>query len=198
MLKENLQIRLTEAGIFFTGEKYKTSLSLASHLFEQNRLAACKVILDNLPTKDELLETLVAKLKGKSIYKTLRRIHENKDVDSLTKVKGLSSLVTHCVIEMQAGGTEYGMLLPILLEKEEELISELSLAAIPVAKKLAKAINQLQQEMSMVPFDRRELTVAIDNLTDSAREALADAVKDKDVNIIFNILGMKQITSFKK
>ena len=196
MLKHKLQNRLTEAEVFFVGEKYKTSLSLASHLLEQGQLGACKDILDKLPTKDELLETLVVKLKGKSIYKTLWRIHENKDVDSLTKVKGLSSLVTHCVIEIQAGGTEYGMLLPILLEKEEELISELTLAAVPVAKKLAKMIIQIQKDMSMVPFDRRELSVAIDNMTDNAREALADAVKDKDVYKIFNILGMKEITKF--
>lgn len=123
--KKKLLNRIEEAKKYFSSEKYDTCISLASRFLEQNSLNACENTLNKLPTKDLLLESLVTKLKGKSVYKTLKQIHENKDMDNLTKVKGLSSLITHCIIEMQSGSKEFGFLLPILLEKESELINEL-------------------------------------------------------------------------
>lgn len=122
---KKLQDRLDEAKKYFSGERYRTALSLASELLEQKNLVGCKEILGRFPNKDQLFESLVAKLKGKSVYKTLEQIHENKEIDTLTKIKGISSLITHCVIEMKNGSAEYGMLLPVLLEKENELIFSL-------------------------------------------------------------------------
>lgn len=122
---KKLQNKIDEARKYFPGEKHKTSLSLASRLLEQKNLIGCEEILNKFPTRDQLFESLVAKLKGKSIYRTLKQIHENKEIDALTKIKGVSSLMTHCIIEMQSGNLEYGMLLPVLLEKESELIFSL-------------------------------------------------------------------------
>ena len=79
-------------------------------------------MLDRLPTRDQLFESLLTKLKGKSVYKTLRQIHEKTEVSDLTKLKGISSLITHCIIEIEGGRKEFGMLLPTLLEKLSELI----------------------------------------------------------------------------
>jgi len=123
--KKNLLKRIEEAKKYFFTEKYKTCISLASMLLEQNKLTACEEVLTKLPTKDILLESLVSKLKGKSVYKTLKQIHENKNMNPLVKIKGLSSLITHCSIECQNGKKEYGVLFPPLLEKLNELISEL-------------------------------------------------------------------------
>lgn len=119
--KKKLQNRLEESKKFFVGEKYKTCISLASMFLGQGNIGSCEETLNKLPSKDQLLERLVSKLKGKSVYKTLKQIHE-KDVDGLTKLKGISSLITHCVIEMQDGKREYGMLLPLLIEKEKDLV----------------------------------------------------------------------------
>ena len=124
--KTLLRNKLDEAKKYFSNsEKYKTSLSLASNLFEQSNLEACRDILDKLPTRDSLLKTLVSKLEGKSIYRTLKKIHEDKEVDTLMKAKGISSLITHVLIEMESGNSEFSILLPQLLEKENELLYQL-------------------------------------------------------------------------
>ena len=120
--KIHLRNRIEESKRYFSTDQYQTVLSLAESFLSQGNLLSCSNMLDRLPTKDHLLESLVAKLKGKSVYKTLRQIHEKDDVSPLTKIKGLSSLITHTIIEMEAGRKEYGILLPILLEKQSELI----------------------------------------------------------------------------
>jgi len=123
--KKKLQKRVEEAKKYFFNEKYSTCISLAENNLEQDNLESCEALLNKLPTIDLLLESLISKLKGKSVYKTLKRIHENKEEDNYTKLKGLSSLITHCIIEVQSGNKEYGVLLPILVEKEKELINEI-------------------------------------------------------------------------
>jgi hypothetical protein len=123
--KEQLANLLKEAKKYFTSEKYTTLVSLADNLLAQGNLDGCKEMLDRLPTRDMLLESLVAKLKGKSVYKTLEQIHESKDISVATKLKGLSSLVTHALIEIEKGNVEYKILLPALLETESQLIKNL-------------------------------------------------------------------------
>ena len=123
--KKKLQERLALVEKYYTGDKYRTTVSLASHQLSQNNLKACRALLERLPGEDQLLGSLVAKLKGKSIHKTLKKIHEDKNVDTLTKIKGLSSLITHCIIEIQGGAPEFGILLPKLVEREASLIGDL-------------------------------------------------------------------------
>jgi len=120
--KIHLRNRIEESKRYFATDQYQTVLSLAESFLSQGNLVSCSNMLDRLPTKDQLLESLVAKLKGKSVYKTLRQIHEKDGVSPLIKIKGISSLLTHCIIEMESGRKEYGILLPILLEKQSELI----------------------------------------------------------------------------
>ena len=125
MTKEELLDLLIISEKYFTGEKYQTLVSLARRMFETKNLSASEEVLLSLPTSDQLLTELVSKLKGKSIYRTLKKIHENKEVSTLVKLKGLSSLITHTIIEMESGRSEFGMLLPMLLEKENELLYDL-------------------------------------------------------------------------
>lgn len=110
---------------YFTREKFQTQVSLARHHFNTSSFKTCEAVVKLFPTSDSLMAELMEKLKGKSIFRTLKKIHENKDVGPLITLKGLSSLITHTIIEMEQGRSEYGMLLPKLLEKQQELLYEL-------------------------------------------------------------------------
>jgi len=125
MTKEELLGLLVVSEKYFTGEKYRTLVALARRMYETKRFVPLEEALLSLPNSDELLTELVSKLKGKSIYRTLKKIHENKEEGTLIKLKGLSSLITHTIIEMESGRSEFAMLLPVLLEKENELLYDL-------------------------------------------------------------------------
>jgi hypothetical protein len=125
MNKNELLNNLLVAEKYFTSDKHLTQVSLARQRFTSDSFKACEEIVKQLPTSDSLLAELMEKLKGKSIFRTLKKIHENKDVGPMVKLKGLSSLITHTIIEMEHGRPEYGILLPMLLEKEQELLYEL-------------------------------------------------------------------------
>ena len=120
-----LLTKLQIAEKYFTCERYRTLVSLARSKFIAGNHSACEALVAKLPTVESLLEELLEKLKGKSIYRTLEKIHKNESVSALVKLKGLSSLITHTVIEMEKGNTEFGLLLPSLLEKTQTLLYEL-------------------------------------------------------------------------
>lgn len=117
--------RLFEAEKYFTKKKYVSTVELARELFERGQFDLCKVQLNKLPTSAELLEKLVEKLEGKSVYKTLKQIQEDKVGNDFTTLKGLLSLGTHIVIECEHGNEEYQILLPNLLEKIGEILYEI-------------------------------------------------------------------------
>jgi hypothetical protein len=119
MDKDQLLNRIVIAEKYFIRDKFQTQVALARQKFITDSFKACEVIVNNFPTKETLLSELMEKLKGKSIFRTLKKLHENKDVGALIKLKGFSSLITHTIIEMEQGKTEYGLLLPMLLEKEQ-------------------------------------------------------------------------------
>ena len=77
---------------------------------------------DTFPTQDVLMSKLVEKLKGKSVYKTLKSISEGKVDNTSTSLKGLFSLGTHIAIEVESGNKEYGMLLPLLHERIGKIV----------------------------------------------------------------------------
>lgn len=117
--------RLLEAEKYFTKKKYMDIVELARELFERGQFDLCEEQLDKLPTIAELLESLIERLKDKHLYKTLRKIQESKVGNDLLTAKGLSSLLTHTIIEVEQGNTEYKILLPNLLEKISEIIYKL-------------------------------------------------------------------------
>jgi len=125
MQLNQLRNRLAIVEKYFTGEHHRTAVSLATKSFNEGKYKACWEMCSRLPTKESLLIQLIEKLKGKSIYKTLKKIHKDESVGACTKLKGLSSLITHTVIEMENGGKEYGLLLPSLVEKIQALLYEL-------------------------------------------------------------------------
>jgi len=113
--------KLTEAEKYFIKKEYVDTVELARELFERGQFDLCEKELRKLPTNGELLENLVERLRGKSVYKTLKQIQEGKAGNDLLTLKGLLSLGTHIVIECEHGNTEYRILLPNLLEKIGEI-----------------------------------------------------------------------------
>ena len=60
------------------------------------------------------------RLEGKSVVTTLREAMVAGD--ELKALKGFSSLLTHLVIEIEHGKTEYRCMIPIVYEKVGQLI----------------------------------------------------------------------------
>lgn len=73
----------------------------------QNNTSEAESRLRKFKTEEELLQILEEKLKGKSAYYTLKRIREGKIETLHQAMKGLSSLVTHSIIEAEHGNLEY-------------------------------------------------------------------------------------------
>lgn len=117
-----LLTRLSEAEKYFTKKEYVGINKRAEELFERGEFTLCKKELDKLPNSAQLLETLVSKLKDKHLYKTLRKIQEGKVPNDLLTAKGLSSLLTHVIIEVEQGNNEYKVLIPVVAEKLNEII----------------------------------------------------------------------------
>jgi hypothetical protein len=72
--------------------------------------------------ENQLMKNLLEKLRGKSVYRTLKVISE-KNIDSgPVALKGLFSLGTHIAIEMEQGNTEYQKLLPSLCNRIRSIL----------------------------------------------------------------------------
>ena len=77
--------------------------------------------IKRFPTYKQLLETLISKLKGKSVYTNLTKIFKGENVVKEDKAIAISSLITHCLIEMKTN-REYRMLIPDLHKKLGEIV----------------------------------------------------------------------------
>lgn len=123
--KVKLLERLVKVEKYFTKEKYFPILKQARKLFENGKFDLCDKKLNELPSSAELLEQLRNKLKDKHLCRTLRKIEEGKAENSLLVAKGLSSLLTHIIIECEHGNLEYKILIPNVVEKINEVIYSL-------------------------------------------------------------------------
>jgi hypothetical protein len=90
---------------------------LVDRLYRENKFDEVREALSSFPTYESLLSTLVSKLKGKSVFTTLKKVAENKETDKYTKLKGLYSLSTHACIECENGNSEYKLVLHRLYEQ---------------------------------------------------------------------------------
>lgn len=105
---------------FFGGTKYGSIVEKAKKQFDLNESANVKKTLSRLPSDTELLQLLIEKLKGKSVYTTLKRLGSNSS--KIKEAKALSSLLTHAVISLEQGETEFTKLLPLLLSKVNDKV----------------------------------------------------------------------------
>lgn len=119
--------KLSEYDSYFKDDpQCKSTMGLAHTLYNSMNYALCEKTLEKLPTRADLLASLMEKLKGKSAYKNLLKIQEGCIPEvSFTTLKGLSSLMTHAVISCEQGDTRYKRLLPYIAEKIDQLIYQL-------------------------------------------------------------------------
>jgi len=113
---DSVLVRLEEARTFFANTQYSHIIKEADRYFRRGELGLCLAQLGRLPSAKELLAELVERLKGKSVYKTLERAKRNGR-KGMVELKALSSLLTHAVIECEKGRLEYRRLIPLLLER---------------------------------------------------------------------------------
>ena len=109
--------KLTEAEKYFKGTKYEYLIPALEACVEASQYAEAEKLIEQFPTTGQLLNTLIESLKGKSAYRTLKRIAENKVKDNAEMLKGLFSLGTHISIEVNKGNKEYSSLYPLVYEK---------------------------------------------------------------------------------
>jgi hypothetical protein len=107
---------------FRSNPKYYPIARTAADLFEQGKEQECLDEMKKLPNEAMLLDKLVEKLKGKPVYKTLKKISCGSIDSDYEEMKGWFSLGTHIAIELERGVYEYGLLLPMLYEKIGRLV----------------------------------------------------------------------------
>ena len=120
MINKELFNKLAIAEKYFKKSKYSKMVEKAIYAYNEGTFVACETYLNQLPTEKDLLKALLEKLKGKSVYRTLKKIQENKLQTNFTELKGLTSLLTHVLIECEKS-SEYRFLIPSLLDKINEV-----------------------------------------------------------------------------
>jgi hypothetical protein len=105
----------------FSATRYEAQMQKVVEAYQFGSEKSVDEALKGLPTEYQLLEAIVSKLKGKSVYTNLCKIIKNENVDSVDKAIGLSSLLTHVLIEARTN-REYRMLIPTLLRKLEDIL----------------------------------------------------------------------------
>ena len=81
-------------------------------------------ILMQLNPDYQLLESLIVKLKGKSVYAGLKKITENRDASTEQAMISTSSLLTHVLLELRENKA-YRKLIPDLIKKLQVLEEKL-------------------------------------------------------------------------
>lgn len=105
--------------------EFRKTVESARRLFDTGAYNSCELVLKRIPTVGELTERLISKLRGKSVYKSVKvLLREDRDQDPLLKVKASSSLLTHAAIEAKTR-PEYVVVMKTLLEALNSLVFEL-------------------------------------------------------------------------
>lgn len=117
MNRLELRKKLIQATDIFEHTKYGPIVKSAQSYERAGNWAALEEALGRLPSVDDMLAALMEKLQGKSVYTTIKRIREHKEEHGWTVLKGLTSLLTHVIIECEQGRTEYKLLIPTLLDR---------------------------------------------------------------------------------
>jgi hypothetical protein len=108
---------------YFKGTKYNDSLNETLNYYKQENWVKVDECVKKFPTEMELFETLVNKLKTKSVYQGLKDIYEGKG-KGLDELKALFSFGCHICIESKQN-PEYKMLLVPIFEKIANLLYNL-------------------------------------------------------------------------
>ena len=117
-------LRLTEASKKFSKTKFNKEINKATLAFLSENYDEMNKIIDGLPTEPELLESLLEKLKGKSIEKGIRKALKETSTP-IEKGKALLSLMTHILIEC-VNNNEYKCLLPDIYKRLEPVVRDVN------------------------------------------------------------------------
>jgi len=98
-------------------DKYIDTLHEIEDHFNSNDLEKAQELIESMKDKNQLLNELSEKLKGKPVYTTLHKILDGKIDNKFVALKGLSSLMTHIAIEAEKGNFEY---VPLLRQVNEQ------------------------------------------------------------------------------
>lgn len=112
--------RLLELSKKFRNTNYQFLLDEATQAYLKEDEDAFKLVESRFPGEAELLEKLVEKLEGKSVYTNLKKILKNESVSLEDQKIALSSLFTHAVIETRKN-PEYRILEGFILNKINKL-----------------------------------------------------------------------------
>lgn len=119
---KNAQMRLLEAQQAYQGTKYDSIVIEASQLYASGKLSVCLEKLKELPSEAQLLHQLIEKLKGKSVYKTLKRLANGHGDGGVMEAVATTSLLTHALLEIKQGNWEYKKLAVSILERATDKI----------------------------------------------------------------------------
>jgi len=108
----------------YTGTQYESLVGEAVDAYVREDYKKIDEIMTKLPNDIKLLETLIKKLEGKSVYTNIAKLLEGKDQSVEQAMISTSSLITHCAIECKEN-KEFKRLLPDLYNKLGVLIKQI-------------------------------------------------------------------------
>ena len=109
--------RLAEAQTSHWSVGYENVITEAGQSFWAGETSKCIELLDTLPTVKSLLSELEVKLKGKRLHQSLKQFREGKVKSRASRLKIVSSLLTHCAIECEKGNVQFERLIPNIVEQ---------------------------------------------------------------------------------
>ena len=105
----------------FVGTKYDSLVDEAVDAYNASDEARLNEVVAKIPTDIQLMDMMLEKIKDKSVFKNLKKTLGDKTQNVNDAVIGVSSLITHVVIECKEN-REFRALLPDLYNKRGELI----------------------------------------------------------------------------
>ena len=125
MKQKNYNTTILELNRKWAGTKYQPLVEKAMEAYVNDDYKTLDATIAGLPDELQLLEKLVNKLEGKSVYTNLKKLLENKETSSVEQeLISTASLIVHAGIELKEN-KEYKFLLPDLYKKLGVIINKL-------------------------------------------------------------------------
>jgi len=123
-MKKNYNKIVFDLSRRYSGTKYAKVVESAVTAYLGDDYDKFDELVNSLPDDLTLLEGLVTKLKGKSVYTNLRKLLEKKETSVEQELISTASLIVHAGIEMKEN-KEFKCLLPDLYKKLGGIINKL-------------------------------------------------------------------------
>ena len=123
-MSKNYNKIILELSRKYAGTKYVELVEKAAAAYIVDDYKRLDEIIAGFPNDLDLLEKLVSKLKGKSVYTNLKKLLERKETSVEQELISTASLIVHVGIEIKEN-TEYKFLLPDLHKKLGIIINKI-------------------------------------------------------------------------